>query len=79
MQTASSRIWTRVTVPIAYDDNRNTMSASIYEYVYMRMCLCLMSVIHGSAWKIVDNELKNKTKMKNKKNIKVAKRKYMKD
>ena len=36
MQLATSRIWTRVTVSISYDDNHNTTSTSkMYVYVHV--------------------------------------------
>ena len=51
MQTASSRIWTRVTNSISYHDKHDTkllsfslslsLSLSIYIYIYLRECSCL--------------------------------------
>ena len=40
MQSVSSRIWTRVTVSISYDDNRYTTDTSKYVYV----CVCFVYV-----------------------------------
>ena len=35
MQSASSRIWTRVTVSISYDVNHYTMGTSFFKFAYL--------------------------------------------
>ena len=51
MQSVSSRIWTRVTVSISYDDNHYTTGTSIYHYQYsfanttaklIGFCICIV-------------------------------------
>ena len=41
MQSVSSRIWTRVTVSISYDDNHYTTGTSLREHNYNRKGNCL--------------------------------------
>ena len=36
MQSASSRIWTRVAVSISYDDNHYTTDTSIYDNIALK-------------------------------------------
>ena len=43
MQSVSSRIWTRVAVFITYDDNHYTTGIYVCMYVFMYMCLSILT------------------------------------
>ena len=47
MQSVSSRIWTRITVSISYDDDHYTTGRYIYIYIYTYVCVCIYIYIYS--------------------------------
>ena len=54
MQSVSSRIWTRVTVSISYDDNHYTTGTYLSLYkcvcVCLCVCVCVCVCVFGLVW-----------------------------
>ena len=47
MQSVSSRIWTRVTVSISYDDNHYTTGTSMKNYDWPVLIIVAIRIIHS--------------------------------